>query len=155
MESTVTYFPEMSFFEDEPPEEEVDTIGEWSRKRIASLQVKLEYIERKKTFSHSRFNQILAPVIINLANEVFGFDGWSSEIKDFFSVQEEEEERFFSNIRVILKDGTFCNGEGSGTTQKQATTDGLKRAIMGFPNKLLTQELGPVKVEEPSYAYTR
>lgn len=146
-ESTVTLFPDMAFFFEESEDElpEVDVIGDWAMKRIATLQVKLEYIERKKAFSRNRFSNILGPVIINLANEVFGFDGWSSQITSFSGSggneeDDDSEDQYFSTVRVILKDGTFCDGEGSGPAQKQATTDGLKRAIMGFPQKLLQYE---------------
>lgn len=92
----------------------------------------------------------------NLANHVFGFDGWSSEIKsttvDY--VDDHGGHGRFSVglsvvIRVTLKDGTFHEDIGYGSVEnarskamafekckKQAITDGMKRCLRCFGNVL-------------------
>ncbi len=87
---------------------------------------------------------------INVANQVFGFDGWSSEIKDFKvdSFENNPNGRFKMRssaiIRITLKDGTFHEDIGYGQAEmdckalayekckKEATTDGLKRTLRMF-----------------------
>lgn len=97
---------------------------------------------------------LAADKVINLANEVFGFNGWSTEIKqiqiDF--VDENQSTGKISLglsivVRVTLKDGTFhedigygqidnCKGKAAAfmKAKKEAVTDGLKRALRNFGN---------------------
>lgn len=92
---------------------------------------------------------------LNLANEIFGFNGWNSEIVgervDFlesggpgrFSMG------FTAQIRVTLKDGTYHEDYGYGYIEnakskamafekckKEAITDGIKRCLRCFGNVL-------------------
>ncbi|RKP11659.1 rad52-like protein, partial [Piptocephalis cylindrospora] len=90
--------------------------------------------------------------MMNLANEVFGFSGWRSEIKtlsvDFI---EEREGRVSlavtSTIRVIIRDGAYREDIGFGSAdnvrskgqamekaKKEAVTDGIKRCFRQFGN---------------------
>ncbi|PRP83753.1 hypothetical protein PROFUN_09085 [Planoprotostelium fungivorum] len=90
---------------------------------------------------------------IELANEIFGYDGWSSSVinlsQDFL---EGEGQRFSCGIsavvRVQLKDGSFHEDVGYGTAdnmkkglaiekaKKEAISDALKRALRLFGNRL-------------------
>ncbi|KAI6168404.1 hypothetical protein EDD17DRAFT_1527392 [Pisolithus thermaeus] len=94
--------------------------------------------------------------IINLANEVFGFNGWSSSVVNIttdFIDYNEESHRFnvgvTAIIRVTLKDGVFHEDVGYGMLEnskskaaaldkckKEAVTDALKRTLRNFGNLL-------------------
>jgi len=92
--------------------------------------------------------------LISLANEVFGFNGWSHSITqqtvDFI---DREDDKFYvgvsSTVRVELKDGGFHEDVGYGVCEgmkskalslekarKEAATDGLKRSLKCFGNVL-------------------
>ncbi len=93
---------------------------------------------------------------IQLANEVFGFNGWSSSIVQIQVdyVDEDAVTRKVSLglsviVRVTLRDGTYHedigyseieNYKGKGAAfhkaKKEATTDALKRALRNFGNVL-------------------
>lgn len=93
---------------------------------------------------------------IRLANEIFGFNGWSSSIRELRSNLVERDPQtgkfmvsFTVILRVTLKDGTFHEDVGHGSAenakslaagiekaQKEATTDALKRALRNFGNAL-------------------
>ncbi|KAF9576014.1 DNA repair protein rad52 [Mortierella alpina] len=95
--------------------------------------------------------------IKNLANSLFGFDGWSSTITDvtvdFLDVDADGKVYVGVSVmvKVVLKDGTFHEDIGYGSSEnqkskassfekakKEATTDGLKRALTSFGNLLGT-----------------
>ncbi|KAF9194520.1 DNA repair protein rad52 [Haplosporangium sp. Z 767] len=95
--------------------------------------------------------------IKNLANKLFGFDGWSSAITDvtvdFLDVDGDGRVSLGVSVmvRVTLKDGTYHEDIGYGASEnqrskaasfekakKEATTDGLKRALTSFGNVLGT-----------------
>jgi len=92
--------------------------------------------------------------LISLANEVFGFNGWSHSITqqtvDFI---DREDDKYFvgvsATVRVELKDGVFHEDVGYGVCEgmkskalslekakKEAATDGLKRSLKCFGNVL-------------------
>lgn len=98
---------------------------------------------------------LAAEKVINLANEVFGFNGWSSEIKnvqiDF--VDESSSGKISLGLsvisRVTLRDGAFhedvgyghienCKGKAAAfeKAKKEAATDAMKRALRNFGNVL-------------------
>lgn len=70
-------------FEDAPPQVNVFTAQE-----IATLQSKLnkqlgpEYLSTRKGPGGTKLHYIAGEKVINLANEVFGFNGWSSAIQN-------------------------------------------------------------------------
>lgn len=70
-------------FIDTPPR-----ISEYTAQEIAHLQSRLdkqlgpEYISSRQGPGGGKVHYLAAEKVINLANEVFGFNGWSSEIKD-------------------------------------------------------------------------
>ncbi|TFK20914.1 Rad52/22 double-strand break repair protein [Coprinopsis marcescibilis] len=112
--------------------------------------------------------------MINLANEVFGFNGWSSRVvsltTDFMDYSEESRRYNIgvtAIVRVMLRDGTFhedigygllentkSKGQGLDKCKKEAVTDGIKRALRNFGNlmgnclydKSYTHEIVKMKV---------
>ncbi|XP_071507174.1 uncharacterized protein [Diadema antillarum] len=92
--------------------------------------------------------------LINLANETFGFNGWSHSITNqTIDFVDQIGGRFFVGvsaiIRVELKDGVYHEDLGYGVSEgmkskalalekarKEAVTDGLKRALKNFGNCL-------------------
>ena len=92
---------------------------------------------------------------IELANLTFGFNGWSSSIMEISNdfVEQTQQGKFNCGvsaiIRVSLKDGSFHEDIGYGTSDNQkqrgaaieqakktAVSDGLKRALRNFGNAL-------------------
>ncbi|KAG9126623.1 DNA repair protein rad52 [Ceratobasidium sp. 392] len=94
--------------------------------------------------------------IINLANEVFGFNGWSSSVlsittdfMDYIESTQRYNVGVSAVIRVTLRDGAFHEDVGFGALEnarskamaldkckKEAVTDGLKRTLRNFGNVL-------------------
>ena len=71
-----------------PFEEPQPHINEYSAQQIATLQNRLEkqlgpeYISSRAGPGGQKVHYLAAEKCIQLANEVFGFNGWSSSIKD-------------------------------------------------------------------------
>ncbi|KAL9039108.1 MAG: hypothetical protein Q9214_005010 [Letrouitia sp. 1 TL-2023] len=145
------------------PFEEVKThVNQYTAEEIATLSSRLEkrlgpeYISTRPGASGQRVSYLAADKCINLANEVFGFNGWSSGIQqiqiDF--VDENQSTGKVSLglsviVRVTLRDGTFHEDIGYGSIEnckgkamafekakKEGTTDALKRALRNFGNIL-------------------
>ncbi|KAL5482331.1 CDC36 [Sanghuangporus weigelae] len=156
-------------------------ISESSAQKIAMLQAKLdkklgpEYIsQRPGPGGNMKLTYAEGWKIINLANEVFGFNGWSSSIvnlnTDFIDYNEETKKfnvGVSAVIRVSLRDGVYHEDVGYGMLEgsrskgaaldkckKEAVTDGIKRALRNFGNllgnclydKQYTQEIVKMKV---------
>ncbi|KAI0967386.1 hypothetical protein F4678DRAFT_475334 [Xylaria arbuscula] len=145
-----------------PFEEAKPRISEFTAAEIATLQVRLEkqlgpeYLSSRSGPSGQKVHYIAAEKCIALANEVFGFNGWSSSIQniqvDF--VDENPQTLKISLglsviVRVTLRDGTFhedigyghienCKGKAAAfeKAKKEGTTDALKRALRNFGNVL-------------------
>lgn len=99
---------------------------------------------------------ITAEKCIALANEVFGFNGWSSSIQNIqidFCDEHPQTLKISLGlsviVRVTLRDGTFhedigyghienCKGKAAAfeKAKKEGTTDALKRALRNFGNVL-------------------
>ncbi|KAH9936020.1 Rad52 22 double-strand break repair protein [Amylocystis lapponica] len=157
--------------------------------RLAALQAKLnkklgpEFIsQRPGPGGGPKLTYAEGWRIINLANEVFGFNGWSSTVVSLttdFIDQNEESKRFTVGvtaiIRITLRDGAFHEDIGYGMLEnakskgaaldkckKEAVTDGVKRALRNFGNllgnclydKSYTQEVVKIKVP-PVSAFSR
>ncbi|KAI9031862.1 Rad52/22 family double-strand break repair protein-domain-containing protein [Phycomyces nitens] len=109
-----------------------------------------EFLNKRPGPSGS-FTYVEGWMVIDLANKMFGFDGWSSEVKSLSVdyVDELEGNRYnvaaSAQIRVTLKNGTFHEDIGCGSVEnmriksaalekarKAAVTDGLKRALRLF-----------------------
>lgn len=144
-------------FEDVKPR-----ISEYTAQEIATLQSRLEkqlgpeYLSARSGPSGQKVHYIAADKCIALANEVFGFNGWSSSIQrmeaDF--IDEDPQTKKVSLgmtviVRVTLRDGTFhedigyghienCRGKAAAyeKAKKEGTTDALKRALRNFGNVL-------------------
>ncbi|KAF9010076.1 Rad52/22 family double-strand break repair protein-domain-containing protein [Cyathus striatus] len=163
-------------------------ISDATAAKIASLQFKLnqklgpEYIsQRPGPGGGPKLTYAEGWKIINLANEVFGFNGWSSSIVSMTTdyIDYNEESRRYNVgvtavIKVTLRDGVFHedlgygladNSKSKGTAldkcKKEAVTDGLKRALRNFGNllgnclydKSYTQEV--VKIKVPPVCHIR
>jgi len=95
-----------------PFEETIPRINEYTAQEIATLQSRLdkqlgpEYISTRAGAGGQKVHYLAAEKVINLANEVFGFNGWSSAIQN---VQID-----FVRIRRCVASRTVC-------------TDGLHR----------------------------
>ncbi|XP_052832398.1 DNA repair protein RAD52 homolog isoform X1 [Octopus bimaculoides] len=92
--------------------------------------------------------------LINLANETFGFNGWSHSVtQQTVDFVDHFNGRYYVGIsafvRVQLKDGVYHEDIGYGVSEgmkskalsiekarKEAVTDGLKRALKSFGNSL-------------------
>lgn len=144
-----------------PFEDEIPHISEYTAQEIAILQARLhrqlgpEYISTRQGPGGSKVSYLAADKVINLANEVLGFNGWSSSIRDttIDYVDVDKDGRISMGvsmiIRVTLRDGTYHedvgygeikNSPGKGAafekTKKEAATDALKRALRNFGNVL-------------------
>ncbi|KAK4939411.1 DNA repair protein rad52 [Elasticomyces elasticus] len=145
-----------------PFEDHKHFISEYTAQEIATLQSRLEkqlgpeYILTRAGPGGSKVPYLPGEKVISLANDVFGFNGWSSSIQniqiDF--VDENPQTGKVSLglsviIRVTLKDGTYHEDVGYGTAEnvkgkamafekakKQGTTDALKRTLRNFGNVL-------------------
>ncbi|KAH9223795.1 hypothetical protein DL95DRAFT_352672 [Leptodontidium sp. 2 PMI_412] len=137
-------------------------VSPYTAQETAILQARLEkqlgpeYISSRTGPSNQKVHYLAAEKSIQLANEVFGFNGWSSQIMDIQVdfVDENPQSMKVSLglsviVRVTLRDGTFHEDIGYGhmenakgkaaafeKAKKEGTTDGLKRALKNFGNVL-------------------
>ncbi|MCJ1431989.1 DNA repair protein rad52 [Xylographa pallens] len=145
-----------------PFEESKSHINEYTAQEVATLQSRLEkqlgpeYISSRPGAGGQKVHYLAAEKCINLANEVFGFNGWSSGIRDV-TVDFIDESQSTGKItlglsvivRVTLRDGTYhedigyghienCKGKAAAfeKAKKEGTTDALKRALRNFGNIL-------------------
>lgn len=136
-------------------------VSEFTATEIATLQSRLEkqlgpeYLSARTGPGGQKVHYIAAEKCIALANEVFGFNGWSSSIQniqvDF--VDENPGGKISLGlsviVRVTLRDGTFhedigyghienCKGKAAAfeKAKKEGTTDALKRTLRSFGNVL-------------------
>lgn len=156
-------------------------ISEDTAIKIATLQAKLnkklgpEYIsQRPGPGGGPKLTYAEGWKIINIANEVFGFNGWSSQIvnmtTDYMDYNEESKRcnvGVSCIVRVTLSCGVFHEDVGYGTAEnakgkaqaidkskKEAVTDAVKRALRNFGSllgnclydKSYTQEITKIKV---------
>jgi DNA repair and recombination protein RAD52 len=137
-------------------------ISEYTAQEIATLQSRLEkqlgpeYLSSRPGAGNSKVHYITADKCIALANEVFGFNGWSSSIVNFsvdYFDQDPQTRKYEVGlsviVRVTLRDGTYHEDIGYGQIEnskskhaafekakKEGTTDALKRALRQFGNVL-------------------
>ncbi|KAK3072858.1 DNA repair protein rad52 [Teratosphaeriaceae sp. CCFEE 6253] len=144
-------------FADNPP-----SISAYTAVELATLQSRLEkqlgpeYISTRPGAGGGKVHYLAAEKVINLANEVFGFHGWSSSLQN---IQIDFCDENASNgkislglsaiVRVTLREGNFhedigyghienCKGKAAAfeKAKKEAATDALKRALRTFGNVL-------------------
>lgn len=126
------------------------------RQQLGRLQSRLDRLDITSKAKPVQ-GKVPASMIIKLANEVFGFEGWCTEVVDIV-IEEENVSgdgdgigdtsytvRIISMVRVTLKDGTSCQEMGTGlsnnlpkpmaysTAKKAAITDGIKKSILALP----------------------
>ncbi|XP_066580767.1 DNA repair protein RAD52 homolog isoform X2 [Amia ocellicauda] len=113
-----------------------------------------EYISTRQAGGGQKVCYIEGHRVISLANELFGYNGWSHSISqqnvDFVDLING---KFYVGVsafvKVQLKDGSFHEDVGYGVSEgqkskalslekarKEAVTDGLKRALKSFGNAL-------------------
>ncbi|CAD6896298.1 unnamed protein product [Tilletia caries] len=136
-----------------------DAGSEETARRVATLQARLqqrlgpEYVSSRAGPSGGpKVSYIEGWKAIDLANDVFGFNGWSSSIVNIdVDYLEEHPETGRVNVgvsvtvRVTLRDGTFHEDVGYGSmdnsksraaalekSKKEAVTDALKRTLRTF-----------------------
>ena len=145
-----------------PFDEVKPRVSEYTATEIATLQSRLEkqlgpeYISSRAGPSGQKVHYLAAEKCIQLANEVFGFNGWSSQIMDVQVDFVDENTNTLKVslglsviVRVTLRDGTFhedvgyghmenCKGKAAAfeKAKKEGTTDALKRALRNFGNVL-------------------
>ncbi|KAI9843894.1 MAG: DNA repair protein rad52 [Sclerophora amabilis] len=145
-----------------PYEAQAQRVSGYTAKEIASLSSKLdkqlgpEFISSRPGPGGQKLLYVTADKCISLANEVFGFNGWSSAIQNI-NVDFVDENQTTGKVsigisvvvRVTLRDGTYhedvgyghmenCNSKGGAfeKAKKGATTDAVKRALRNFGNIL-------------------
>lgn len=145
-----------------PFEEPKGRVYEYTAQEKTNLQNQLEkqlgpeYLSSRVGPSGQKVHYIAAEKCIALANEVFGFNGWSSSIQniqvDFFDEHPQTLKISMGLsviVRVTLKDGAYHEDIGYGhienckskaaafeKAKKEGTTDALKRALRSFGNVL-------------------
>ncbi|XP_056425516.1 DNA repair protein RAD52 homolog [Hyla sarda] len=113
-----------------------------------------EYISSRQAGGGQKVCYIEGHRVISLANEMFGYNGWSHSVTqqnvDFVDLNNG---KFYVGVcafvKVQLKDGSFHEDVGYGVSEglkskalslekarKEAVTDGLKRALKSFGNAL-------------------
>jgi len=113
-----------------------------------------EYISQRAGAGGQKLAYVEGWKIINLANETFGFNGWSHSVThqniDFVDqVANKYYVGVSAFVKVQLKDGVFHEDIGYGVSEgmkskalslekarKEAVTDGLKRALKSFGESL-------------------
>lgn len=156
-----------------------EPVNGYTAQEIATLQARLdkqlgpEYIATRSNGSAGKVSYLESHKVIGLANEVFGFNGWSSTVKDISIdfVDERPDGRYNIGltvvVRITLRDGAFHEDVGYGSIEnckgkaaafekckKEGTTDAMKRALRTFGNvlgnclydKTFLKEIGRMKV---------
>lgn len=99
-----------------------DHVGDWALKRIGTLQSRLERL------------RLPGPgVVVALANEVFGYNGWSSQVVDCVATEETYLLEVYTTsyacvVKVILQDGTEGEGHGVGSAKSKSKPMSYSRA---------------------------
>ncbi|CCH44802.1 DNA repair protein [Wickerhamomyces ciferrii] len=136
----------------------------WSISKIGTLQAKMETILSKYQGKKFRNIKIELPLhrLLSLANESFGYDGWSSEVIDVKETEyvveikdngETHSVKMECTVKITLKDGTYHEDTGIGRAdnlpsksmaymkaKKSSVTDATKNAIHGLKDIVLDHE---------------
>ncbi|ODV87805.1 hypothetical protein CANARDRAFT_26010 [[Candida] arabinofermentans NRRL YB-2248] len=136
------------------------TTFRYSKEEVDSMRVALEkklgpeYISNRKGPGYNKINYLEGWKAINLANDIFGPNGWSTEVRGFQVDYIDERNGAISlgisaTVRVTLKDGAFHEDVGYGSIdncksksaafdkcKKEAVTDGMKRALRQYGNSM-------------------
>lgn len=141
-------------------QEELENSQQWDKPHQKLIQGRLEkhlgpeFVSTRPAPGGHRVSYLEGWRAIQLANDTFGFNGWSSEVREInLDFCDQVGNAYFigvsATIRVTLKDGTFHEDVGFGHIEnskskalgfdkcrKEATTDALKRALRKFGNAL-------------------
>ncbi|CAM9366741.1 unnamed protein product [Lampetra fluviatilis] len=119
------------------------------RKRLGT-----DYISQRQGPGGQKLNYVEGHKVVNLANAMFGFNGWSHSVSqqniDFVDfVDGKYYVGVSSFVKVELKDGAYHEDVGYGVSEgqrskalslekarKESVTDGLKRSLRSFGNCL-------------------
>lgn len=122
--------------------------------KALNKQLGPEFISKRKGPGYNNVQYLEGWKAINLANKIFGPNGWFTELKNFQVDYIDDRGGSISMgisaiVRVCLKDGTFHEDIGYGSIdncrtksaafekcKKEAVTDGMKRALRQFGNAL-------------------
>lgn len=122
--------------------------------RMLSKRLGPEYISYRQGFNGMKLAYIEGWVAFSIANKIFGYDGWSSEVKSVTVDFCDDIPNKFSVgisvlVRVTLSDGIYKEDIGFGSSEnqkskvnawekakKEAVTDAIKRALRQFGNAL-------------------
>jgi DNA repair protein RAD59 len=151
--TTATFFPDMAQFEEvaaapPPPPPAPPLPTAWELRRIGTLQTRLAALQRTRESRAHPHSALSAHEVFGLANEVFGFNGWSTRVVDARMEECSEGEaclaRYRTTVRITLRDGFALERLGVGEAhnlprpqcynkcKKEALTAATKHAIMGF-----------------------
>lgn len=159
-------FPDLSMFELDPESEEArrtEPLLDWALGKIGTFQYRLEELMRNRELRRKKITligHIPTTVILQLANDVFGFNGWSLRIVDCAVVSEELNEEMDeysmkqeATVEITLLDGTTSCAKGVGNCQKlphkymcmgnskkMAITDGMRNAILNLTSISIVKE---------------
>ncbi|ODV95953.1 hypothetical protein PACTADRAFT_2256 [Pachysolen tannophilus NRRL Y-2460] len=139
-------------------------VSEWSIAKIGTLNLKLDNL---LNYNKARFNnygfafqKLSLTTVLNLCNESFGFDGWSTQIvgNEIIAFDENVEENRYSMqmttiVRLTLKDGTFHESVGIAKShnlpskslaftkcKKESYNDAIKKCVLELKDILLDHE---------------
>ncbi|ORY92854.1 Rad52/22 family double-strand break repair protein-domain-containing protein, partial [Leucosporidium creatinivorum] len=143
---------------------------------ILSKKLGPEYLSTRQGGGGTKLTYIEGWRVINLANDIFGYNGWYTEIKEInidFVDFNEETKRYCMGVsaivRVRLQDGashedvgygklenTKSKADGLDKCKKEAVTDALKRTLRNFGSllgnclydKQYTAEVGKMKAQK-------
>ncbi|CAB4256327.1 similar to Saccharomyces cerevisiae YML032C RAD52 Protein that stimulates strand exchange by facilitating Rad51p binding to single-stranded DNA [Maudiozyma barnettii] len=113
-----------------------------------------EFVSKRIGFGKNKVAYVEGWKVINLANQIFGYNGWSTDVKSVTVDFLDERQGKYSIgcsaiIRVSLANGSYREDVGYGTSEnerrkgvafenakKTAVTDALKRAMRCYGNAL-------------------
>lgn len=122
-------------------------------RRLLEAKLPAEYLSTRVGAGKARFTYVESWRAIEIANSIFGFDGWSSSVVDITPDFVEEVAGKFkcgvtAIVRVTLKNGSFhedvgfgmsenrCKGSAIENAKKEAVSDARKRALRVYGNAL-------------------
>ncbi|XP_068217710.1 uncharacterized protein [Palaemon carinicauda] len=129
--------------------EEQEAVQKILRQKLGS-----SFISQRSGAGGQRIAYIEGWRLIALANEIFGFNGWSHSVTNqTIDFVDHYNSRYYvgisARVRVQLKDGVYHEDIGYGVSEgmkskalsiekarKEAVTDGMKRALKSFGNAL-------------------
>lgn len=163
---TSVLFPDLSMFDSDSDDESVGDppISPWALAKIGTFQSRLDTLVQTRQARHGQKASVAhvpTSMILRLANDVFGFNGWSSTIVDCAPVShqfDDDNEKYSmkheAQVLITLKDGTASRAAGVGDcinmphkymclghSRKMAITDGLRNALLNLTGMSLHQEI--------------